>query len=240
MCVQIEKDKLSFMIFKNRNSRCAFTLAEVLIVLLIIGVIAAFLIPLLITNSSKTQLVSQLQKAANTFTNMINSAQTSVKMEAWNYDTTTEDFVKTYVLPYVNVAKDCGLAESGCFAEEYTTGYTSAAIDNNYYKVVLADGIAMAIKLTPGCSETNPSECVDFIVDVNSSKTPNKWGKDVFNFQILHNLNAVVPYGTFDRYNSETSKWEFSDENDASEKCLNTDERYCALKIINDGWEMNY
>lgn len=223
---------------KEKLAKCAFTLVEVLIVLVIIGIIAAFIISLLKVKTSSVKLVSQLQKASNTFANMINQAQTGVKMESWNYNTTTEDFVQNYILPYIGVAKDCGTTKEGCFAQEYQAKNTGPAIDNSYYKILLSDGSAIAIKIIPGCSDKNPSECVDFIVDVNSTNKPNTWGKDVFEFQILNNLSAVVPYGAFEKF--ENGKWIMAEKDTTSEKCLNSDERCCALKIINDGWEMNY
>lgn len=223
----------------EKNTKRAFTLVEVLLVLVIVGIIAAFVIPLLITQSHKAQFVSALQKANNTFTNVVNHAQANVKMENWNYNTTTEAFVKEYILPYLNIAKDCGMDEEGCFAEEYKANNTGETDFSEYYKVALTDGTAMAIKLIPGCSEDSPSECVSLVVDINSINKPNTWGKDVFQYQILNGLNAVVPYGSL-TYDDTNKKWEVSEGTEVNAKCQNSDEKYCALKIINEGWEMNY
>ncbi len=225
------------MFFKKRTKQ-AFTLVEVLIVITIIGIIAAFVIPLLITKTNSAKLTAQLQKVSNTLNNMANQAQVDIKMESWNFNTTTENFVQNYMLPYIGVAQNCGMTEEGCFAKEYSAKNTGPVIDNSYYKILLSDGSTIATKITPGCSDTNPSECVDFIVDVNGMEKPNVWGKDVFEFQILNSLSAVIPYGTFEKF--ENGKWIMAEKNTADEKCVNTDERYCALKIINDGWEMNY
>lgn len=223
-----------------QSVRRAFTLAELLIVMAIVGIIAAVTIPLVSANSQKLQSISALQKANNTFANMVNQSQVNTKIESWNFNTDTETFVKEYFLPYVNVAQDCGTTDTGCFADNYTAANTGESLDNNYYKVMLSDGVAMAIKLTPGCTDTNPSECVKIIVDTNGIKKPNRWGKDVFEYQILANLSAVVPFGSFTQYNEDTGKWEAAVDDDVTTKCTSSDERYCALKIINDGWEMNY
>ena len=215
--------------------------------LAIIGVIAAFTIPLVITSSNNTKFVTGLQKAANTFSNMINSSQADVKMESWDFNYDTEQLVKTYLLPYLHVAKDCGMKTGeGCFGTDYTLRDGSADTDydnsSEYYKIMTGDGISIAIKGTPGCTNNNPSVCIEYVVDVNGMDPPNKWGKDVFAFQTLANLNAVVPYGTFKEggYNPENGKWEFQEEETASTNCLEGDGKYCALKIINDGWEIKY
>mgnify|MGYP001067986862 FL=1 len=135
-----------------QSVRRAFTLAELLIVMAIVGIIAAVTIPLVSANSQKLQSISALQKANNTFANMVNQSQVNTKMESWNFNTDTETFVKEYFLPYVNVAQDCGTTDTGCFADNYTAVNTGESLDNNYYKVMLSDGVAMAIKLTPGCT----------------------------------------------------------------------------------------
>ena len=54
-----------------QSVRRAFTLAELLIVIAIIGIIAAVTIPLVSANSQKLQSISALQKANNTFANMV-------------------------------------------------------------------------------------------------------------------------------------------------------------------------
>lgn len=57
------------------ESRFAFTLAEVLITLGIIGVVAAITIPVLIQNYQDKVLISQTKKAYSTFNNMLVLAQ---------------------------------------------------------------------------------------------------------------------------------------------------------------------
>lgn len=225
-----------------------FTLAEVLIAILVIGIIAAFTIPVLTNKINNAKLITGLQKAAYTFSNMVNAAQVNMKMESWNFDLDTANLAKEHITPYLNVAKDCGMnTGEGCFGKNYKLKdgtADSADYDNNadYYKVVTGDGIAIAIKGIQGCTNENPSVCIEYIVDVNGAEAPNTLGKDVHVFQTLANLNAVVPYGTFKEggYNKDTGKWTFEEAEKASTECLSGDSKYCTAKIINDGWQINY
>ncbi|MCX4275725.1 MAG: type II secretion system protein [Candidatus Gastranaerophilales bacterium] len=224
-----------------------FTLAEVLIVLLVIGIIAAFTIPLLVSKINNAKFVTGLQKAAYTFSNMTNVAQIDVKMDNWNFDLPTEDLANEYIKPHLNVAKDCGTKTGeGCFGKNYTLrdGTADTDYDNSsdYYKLVTGDGVSIGIKGIQGCTNENPSVCIEYIVDVNGVNPPNTLGKDVHVFQTLAHLNAVVPYGTFKDggYNPATGKWTFEETEVASTNCLSGDAKYCTAKIINDGWEIKY
>ena len=229
--------------FKGRKK--GFTLAEMLIVLAIVGIVAAITVPLVISKANNAKFISALQKASNTLTNVVNTAQSDVKMESWEFNFPTETLVNTYILPYLNIAKNCGMGTGGgCFANnyEFKDGTQDTDYDNSsdYYKFITGDGISIAIKGIQGCTTGNPSVCIEYIVDVNGMDPPNKWGKDVHSFQTLANLNAVVPYGTFNQYNELTKKWEFEEPETITQNCIEGDGKYCTIKIINDGWQINY
>ena len=55
-----------------KNSKMGFTIAEVLITLVIIGVIAAMTIPTLMNNTNKQEYVSKLKKAYATLSQATN------------------------------------------------------------------------------------------------------------------------------------------------------------------------
>ena len=80
----------------------AFTLAEVLITLTIIGVIAALTIPNLLQKHQEQETVTRLKKAYSTL------SQTTAKAIADNgpistWEVDNETFADKYLLPYLNM-----------------------------------------------------------------------------------------------------------------------------------------
>ena len=135
-----------------------FTLAEVLITLIIIGVIAAITIPSVIANSKKRETSTRIKKMYS----VLNSANLKAKADGndWEYwaesnspNQDAEFFTKQYLLPYLNFMK------------------TKRANDKFY--VYLSDGSYMYIY---------NGGCMDFYFDVNGEKKPNTLGKDIFDF----------------------------------------------------------
>ena len=108
----------------NNNRRAAFTLAEVLITLGIIGIVAAMTIPTLISNYNKRQTVTKLKQTYSILSQALTMAQVKEgDTSTWDvggiYGTSTDDpnfssreatekFVSKYLIPYVKVSKDYG------------------------------------------------------------------------------------------------------------------------------------
>ncbi len=229
-------------IFKKTSPKGGFTLVETLVVLTAIGVVAALVIPAIVSDTQKQRLIAALQKSNAVLTSVAYHAQAkNLRMEDWNYNADSETFAKEYIMPFVNTLKECGTNSDECFAKSYTYRDGSDAtsvISEDHYKATLADGASLAIK-SGGCTDANPSICASFIVDTNGTEGPNQWGKDVFEFQILGGLHAIVPEGTFESYDDATKKWVFKEADKVTEDCL-AKGTSCAAKIISDGWEMNY
>lgn len=232
----------------NASLKKGFTLAELLIAMVVIGVIAAVTIAIVVGNAQKTQFVSGLQKASNVFTNVANRSQVQgVAMDTWDYSLDVGEFTNRYLRNYFNIIKDCNTSEAGCFAESYKkidgSDATSETTGGDFYKFILSDGVSVGVKLESTgdetCTATNPSVCARIIVDVNGLKTPNQWGKDVFEFNILGNLNTIVPAGSFESYDADLNKWTFNETSVIDANCLSSGE-YCAAKVLNDGWTMKY
>ena len=101
------------------SRKVAFTLAEVLITLGIIGVVAALMLPTVIANYQKQRTVSYVKKFYNEINNAIRlAAADSGDVESWmpekknNYYQDNLDFTKTYILPYMKYDHYDNCAES--------------------------------------------------------------------------------------------------------------------------------
>lgn len=104
----------------------AFTLAEILITLGVIGVVAALTIPTLISNYQKAQYITALKKAYSQFNQVLSQialdngcsgdlACTGLfQAAAWGFDTSQP--VGEELIKYFKVAQNCGLdTNQACF-----------------------------------------------------------------------------------------------------------------------------
>src|SRR5574344_966823 len=108
------------------NRKNAFTLAEVLITLGIIGVVAALTIPTLMQKTEERETVSKLKKVYSTLQNAYSRAiNDEGELSDWGTITDTaagSDLVLQKFVPYLNVLKNCGTTDFSCF---YTGTYST-------------------------------------------------------------------------------------------------------------------
>lgn len=178
----------------------AFTLAEVLITLGIIGIVATITIPTVIQKQQEARTVAALKKAYSTLTNAFNLAvQENGDPTMWNlvgYATIdgAVNLLNTFA-PYLNISKNCG-KNAGCFD---SGKYIQLSKDpwtylsrNNTASATLSDGsIIMAYIYNQNCS--GDARCAAFIIDINGFKKPNQYGIDTFDFAVKK--NKIVPNG---------------------------------------------
>lgn len=218
----------------------AFTLAEVLITLGIIGVVAAMTMPSLIANYQKKQTVAQLKKVYTTISQAyIMSENANGPSEDWIDSTQTintesvKKYVQTYWLPYFKSVQECSklgdcsydTTVKGPNGNEDQTLYLTG---NNRYTIILTDGTMIAF--VPFSWDADEEKQYwggnqKFYIDLNGAKRPNVVGKDIFLFSIYD--KRVVP-------NCVTN-----DENTLNRNCSKTGNgQCCAMKIMRDGWEI--
>ncbi len=181
----------------------AFTLAEVLITLAIIGVVAALTIPVVVKNYKDQQAVVKLKKAYSTLsntTNLIISQEGAVK----NWNTSTQNVYNLYK-KNLKVSKDCG-PNPGCMPQtpyKYLYKINSSGnwdTETARYKMVLADGAQFSISDFDALCETDNrtnngsnNTCASFTFDINGTKPPNEVGRDLFLFVLQE--NGLKPAG---------------------------------------------
>ena len=147
----------------NNSRKIAFTLAEVLITLGIIGVVAALTIPTLMANHRRKVTATRLKQSYNILYNAIKASE--AENGSWLYwdapeeGGNTKEFAEKYILPYL---KYTDVGENTVFD----------GIPVKYY-IKLVNGTTVGL---------NMGLCLDFVVDINGEKAPNKWGYDQFDF----------------------------------------------------------
>lgn len=183
----------------------AFTLAEVLITLGIIGIVAALTIPNIIDNSEKHATVSKVKEAYSILaqaTQQINNdcggdlTACLANPYAADSDASETQAVASLYKPKLSLAKDCTDGSSGCFANVVY----SYLDDTNYMgnmdtmpystnaRFVLSNGISVGFK-----QRGTVSYLFWILIDVNGIKPPNKLGKDAFYFYYDNNIKALRP-----------------------------------------------
>ena len=176
----------------------AFTLAEVLITLGIIGVVAALTIPTLIQNYREKVTVIKVKKMYSTLVNAyeLYKVKNGAASSLLPYSEEGAKQVAEIFRPYLKIAKDCGTMETDCaVASSYKhncgTGFSPHyGTDNRYYKVILNDGSLLFFR--GGADE---KYVLEVFYDVNGKNDPNQWGHDIFQFQVQPDDNCLTAYG---------------------------------------------
>lgn len=182
----------------------AFTLAEVLITLGIIGVVAAMTMPALIAEHREKQYIVSLKKSYSLFSQLYIQALSEYgPPEDWmlygpnNYIGSKNWFNKMFDKK-IKIAALCD-GISGCFPNKpYQSlrggNNISPYEDRNMIKFVLVDGTFVGIKsYSINCTaQKNGNMCGNLYVDINGAKKPNKFGVDFFIFNLTKN-GIVAP-----------------------------------------------
>ena len=185
--------------------KVAFTLAEVLITLGIIGVVAAMTLPSLIQNYQKKALATQTQKFYSTMSQAVKQymadygvddlRNTPLASDNYEEEDTPEAIasIRDFATKYLKVVKECNPNDeddNNCFAPVYRL-WDNSIPDERYNfttrvgygkkrDYVLADGSVIRIYYH---SQGAP---IELYVDVNGKKGPNRVGYDLWNMTIFY------------------------------------------------------
>ncbi len=214
------------------RKKCAFTLAEVLITLGIIGVVAALTIPTLMQSYQKKQYVSGFQKAWGILTNAFELSEAhNGFINTWDEPTSCSDinYLEKYWVPYFNISKNCKLSTGqGCWAKETSFMDGTAAPHNDYldqYKILLTDG--MSINFCPVIDGRKDNHSIT--IDINGLKGPNIYGRDIFRFSV----DAQAKQKIFPRNNNSKTFEELKED------CI-SEGSSCGAYLVKNGYKMDY
>ncbi len=211
----------------NRKAiKKAFTLAEVLVSLTVIGVISALTLPAINASAHKRANAEGCKKAYIVLSEAVDIARVSDPIENWTFTdaASTTNFNK--IKPHLNIVKEC-IGTSGCWVKPkaLNNGTATNFTDNGYGSPTIsfktADGMNIAFDIhgeSFNVTRKNTNTLL-FAADVNGDNPPNRLGDDVFIYVLGD--NGLVPAG-----------------NDASGNgdCTRSGEgRDCAARVINDG-----
>jgi len=186
----------------------AFSLAEILLTITIIGIVASSTIPSLVLKVQNNTTLTKLKKNYSTLVGVVNA----IKEDGTSMDTLfpEEDDVVTPMnefAKHLSVAKNCDTGE-GCFPNVSYKSLDGLSFDNinndsNVSKLLLADGTSLLIQEVEGTCDnhegtSDPNNpyyyyCGTLGIDVNGFSGPNQVGKDLFYFLIWR--NGIRPLG---------------------------------------------
>ncbi len=231
---------------KYHNKRFGFTLAEVLITLGVIGVLAALVIQNIVVSYQKKETVEKLKVAFTLFSGALERARSDYGDVYMTFDMYKDFYLyrKIYIDPYLTGVQP--------YKGKPLKVYSSNGSINTYFgytnnDMCLPNGFCYIFKGNGGYFPDTDYEFMNYlylIVDLNGPKKPNRAGRDIFYFAInvpfreggtakkLPLLSGYV-YAT-----SERTTREEMIKNCRGDTVGWSAGSMCTLLIMNDGWEI--
>ena len=252
----------------NSNNKCkfAFTLAEVLVTLGIIGVVAVLTVPNVISSYQKKVYVTQLQKGYAQLEQAFQLAMADDEVDdirdttLWSYykdprpgdgsSVDLSEFVE-HLKKYMKISKFCNPTntplEDSCFGIDYVNldgvPDPGGLEKKRRLKVYTPNGFTYYFSSLYE-QENNPLLGGWFggsiEIDVNGDKKPNRMGRDFFTMVLLFDGSLIFP-GSQLWNDAGLNHWSA----DARWPCLLFTDNghagdYCGGRIFDNGWVMDY
>ena len=168
----------------------AFTLAETLIVMGIIGIVSALTLPNLNSSTGEKEKVAKVKKI---YQNLDDAMGRAIAVYG-NYSEWDKSTTASRLADFLKISKNCGADPSKCFPSSFKekdgTTVLSPSTIVLYSYMILADGTSIAIP---------NSGSLDMIyIDIDGpQKGSATASKDVFAFEIS-DTGEITPYGDLD------------------------------------------
>ena len=246
--------------------KLGFTLAEVLITLGIIGVVAALTAPALIQNTGSAQIGPKLAKAVSTFENANETMLTTTgatkvstvgageqrndRLE--DYAEQLSNFMKMNLYEEAGQATEYGSTENAeFFVKDYKDAEVTGLIEfpiNTGVKYLSKDGFLYAITFSGIPQNLNRDKPIHkqiagyVAIDINGTANPNRLGRDVFGFSLRED-GTLSPMGSSDWYGDPETDARFYWKDGTADQCNEetvTTGMSCAGSIFENNLEVIY
>lgn len=222
----------------------SFTLAEVLITLGIIGIVAAMTMPTIIGNYQKQVTINRLKKAYTVTAQAIELSKAEYgDLDQWEWSSDTTDFFDKYIVKNMKLTKNCKLG-SGCWNKQNKVFGIDGSLAEDMttiraYKVAITDGTYIGFINQYGDDASSNHAHIYF--DINGERGPNKYGKDCYILTLTsaatadyaHNIDKAGLYF----FGSGITRDALI--NNPNLTCKNGGTgRSCGELIFRDGWQM--
>lgn len=173
---------------KIRGSKApAFTLTEVLLAVLIVGIIAALVLPAVVTKYQDKTFESAFNREVHSLQDSIDSLAAVENQQSF-YETTLAKTPETYMKKYLRVSKYCGASGKDCFGKFYSeySGHEKKTYTPSYDGncAILKNGTSVCLNVNGGS--------IDMLIDVNGPKGPNVFGRDLRTY--THSVKGITGY----------------------------------------------
>ncbi len=180
-----------------RKKKKGFTLAEVLITLVVVGIIASITIMIINSNVRKAEIETKLKRNVSILNSALYRATADYGPSYTWRETGTEAFNNKYLIPNLITLKPPTkktlqeLGYKGTIKDP--NGNIYQYNNRNEKKIFLNDGtiILHTINVVPSM-EIKQHISVTYVIDINGPKGPNVMGRDVFILEV--DLLETSPY----------------------------------------------
>jgi len=230
-----------FSIPKTITSKStAFTLAEILITIAVIGIVAALTIPSVVASYKKQVVVTKLMRVYSTMNNAIQLSEIeNGNAEEWpelldfNYRTARYQDVKNWYDKYLNKYLKSNKLSQHKTSDNDTPVASDGSLPNENLLVYLPDGSILEIR--------NNLRDMYYYIDEKALKHP-EYGKNRFSFRFAPSATEEYnKYAYKKRFVTYTYNWNGTREQllrGADNSCAQSGQ-FCAALIQYDGWKIS-
>lgn len=193
---------LELKLVKNKK---AFSLAEVLLTLVIIGIVATMTLPIISQGIGRQEILAKVNKANSVLKQSVMRIAYNEGLPVGDFsfidDEGDMEFFEKFI-QVVDTIRICRGSTVGCFSNSdiKQLNGTNAGSFGFASSLITKDGFAYAFEGVSSCANKgldidDMADCKgSFIVDINGYNKPNRYGYDIFFFALVDG-QGIVPAG---------------------------------------------